>query len=364
MLRPEGRISRIIPPCHGGSGYAAIPQGQKVLDFSACCNPYPPPASIREAAASCDLSRYPDPESAEFTQALAARLGISAGNIIAGSGSTEILRLAALAYLGPGDTVFIPTPTYGEYELAGRIAGADIVHYRLAEKRSFRLDTDDLIKHVKKVSPKAVFICNPNNPTGQYLSRREIESVITALPDSLIVLDEAYIAFTRGAWDSTILLKYDNLLIVRSLTKDFALAGLRLGYGLASQPLIETLKKVRPPWNVSSAAQRAGLAALECSDYLQQSCLRIESCRRYLMAAIESMRYQTLDTSANFFLVKTGNAAEFQQKLLKNGILVRDCASFGLPDHIRIAPRNMADCRKLVKAMKKIAGGKHGRKTI
>jgi len=363
MLRPEARISRITPPCHGGSGYAANPQGQKVLDFSACCNPYPPPASIRKAA-GCDLSRYPDPESSEFTQALALRLGISARNIIAGSGSTEILRLAALAYLEPGNTAIIPTPTYGEYELACRIAGADIIHYRLAEKRSFHLNTVDFIKHAQEINPKAVFICNPNNPTGQYLSRREIESVITALPDSLIVLDEAYIAFTRGVWDSTILLKYDNLLIARSLTKDFALAGLRLGYGLASQPLIETLKKVRPPWNVSSAAQRAGMAALSCTEYLQKSCLRIEKCRNYLIAAINTMGYQTLDTSANFFLVKTGNAAEFQQKLLKNGILVRDCASFGLPDHIRIAPRNMTDCRKLVQAMKKIAGGKHGRKAI
>lgn len=356
MLQPEPRIRRINPPYHGGTGFTAIPTGQNVLDFSTCCNPYPPPASIRRAVAGCSLSRYPDPESSEFTQALSIGLGLEAAHILAGSGSTEILRLAALAYLGPADTAFIPTPTYGEYELACRIAGADVIKYELKEKLSFRLDLDNFIRHAQDVTPRAIFICNPNNPTGQYLSRREIEGIIVALPSTLIVLDEAYIAFTRGAWDSKILLKYDNLLIVRSLTKDFALAGLRLGYGLASKPLIKTLKKVRPPWNVSTAAQQAGVAALNSTEYLQDSCRRIENCRRYLMAAIEAMGYQTLDTSTNFFLVKTGNAAEFQKKLLKMGILVRDCTSFGLPDHIRIAPRNMTDCRRLVKAMRKTAG--------
>lgn len=358
MLQPEPHIGRINPPFHGGTGFAGIPAGLNVLDFSTCCNPYPPPSLIRRSIAGCDFSRYPDPESRELTQALARSLRIQSDNIIAGSGSTEILRLAALAYLGPGDRALIPTPTYGEYELACLLTGADIDHYKMEEKHCFRLNTNNFIQHAQALSPKAVFLCNPNNPTGQYLTQHEIEVIICSLPAALIVLDEAYIAFTRGAWDSTQLLKYDNLLIVRSLTKDFALAGLRLGYGLAAGHIIKTLKKVRPPWNVSSAAQQAGLAALNCAEYLQESCRRIEKGRRYLMVAIESMGYSVIDTSTNFFLVKTGNASEFQKKLLIEGILVRDCTSFGLPDYIRIAPRKMSDCRKLVQIMKRTAEAK------
>ena len=356
MPQPEPHTSRITPPFHGGTGFAALPIDGQVLDFSTCCNPYPPPLAIRRAIADCDFSHYPDPESGQFTRALSRKLGVRSENIIAGNGSTELLRLAALAYLGPHDTVVIPAPTYGEYELACRIAGASSTKYELKEKSGFRLDTKDLLKLAQTVKPKAVFICNPNNPTGQYLSRLEIEEVLKALPATLVVLDEAYIAFTRGAWDSTGLMKYENLLIVRSLTKDFALAGLRLGYGLASPAVIGALKKVRPPWNVSAPAQQAGLAALSCNRYLQASCRRIENCRRYLAAEIEAMGYTVLDTSTNFFLVRTGRATAFKDKLLKEGILVRDCSSFGLPQYVRIAPRSMADCRRLVKAMQKAGG--------
>jgi len=360
MPQPKPFISKLAPPVHGGTGFTVIEDKPlaHVLDFSTCCNPYKPPQIIRSAMAGCDLRQYPDPESGAFIKGISRRLGIKADHIVAGSGSTELLRMAATAYFGPGDTIVIPSPTYSEYELSCKAVNAGVVRYTLGENQDFQLDADAFIAFTLPLSPKGLFICNPNNPTGHYLSRHEIEKIVNAFPDSLIILDEAYIAFTGGSWDSLGLLDYGNLFIVRSMTKDFALAGLRLGYGLASPPVIEILKKVRPPWNVSSPAQQAGLAALGCDDYVEKSCRHIESCKRYLIKSLSVLGYRMLNTQTNFFLVKTGSAAAFRQRLLKKDILVRDCTSFGLPDYIRIAPRNMAGCRRLVMAMKEMAGNK------
>jgi histidinol-phosphate aminotransferase len=360
MPQPKPFISRIRPPVHGSTGFADIEDKRKsrILDFSTCCNPYKPPQMIRSAMAKCDLQQYPDPESGLFINGISRKLGVNAENIIAGSGSTELLRLAAAAYFGPGDTVVIPSPTYGEYELACQSVDASITRYALQEKQDYRLNAADFIDFARPLSPKGLFICNPNNPTGHYLSRHEIESIVSAFPGALIILDEAYIAFTANSWNSLDLVDSGNLFIVRSMTKDFALAGLRLGYGLASRSIIDTLKKVRPPWNVSSPAQDAGTAALSCDDYLEKSCRRIESSKLYLIRSLSGTGYKIMGTQTNFFLVRTACAAAFRQKLLKKDILVRDCTSFGLPDYIRIAPRNASDCRRLVQAMKEIAGNK------
>jgi histidinol-phosphate aminotransferase len=145
-------------------------------------------------------------------------------------------------------------------------------------------------------------------------------------------------------------------LIVRSMTKDFALAGLRLGYGIASKEVINTLKKVRPPWNVNSAAQQAGIAALGSAGHMKKCGPLINKGRDYLLAQLKSLGYQVLPTATNFFLVRVGNAGKYRQGLLARGSLVRDCSSFGLPGYIRIAPRRMQDCRSLIAAFKSIQG--------
>jgi histidinol-phosphate aminotransferase len=152
-------------------------------------------------------------------------------------------------------------------------------------------------------------------------------------------------------------LEYPNILIVRSMTKDFALAGLRLGYGIASEGIINILKKIRPPWNVNSAAQQAGIAALRSAGHMKRCGALINKGRNYLMAQLESLDYRVTPTDTNFFLVRVGKVSKFQQSLLARGFLVRDCASFGLPGYIRIAPRRMQDCRSLIAAIISMRGG-------
>ena len=325
---------------------------ERVLDFSTCCNPYGPPPSVHGALAKADIVLYPDPDCREFIGLLSSAIGAPQENLIATSGSTELLRLAALAYTGPADTVVIPSPTYGEYELACKIANAHVVKYEMKERAGFRLAAGAFISFARKFKPSAIFLCNPNNPTGRYLGLSDIVKIVSSFPDTLIVLDEAYVSFTADAWDSLKLLDYPNILIVRSMTKDFALAGLRLGYGIASREIINTLKKIRPPWNVNSAAQQAGLAALKSDGHMKKCGPLINKGKDYLIAQLESPGYKILPTDTNFFLVRVGNAGKFQRELLAKGFLVRDCSSFGLPAYIRIAPRRMQDCRSLIAAIK------------
>ena len=359
-LQPKQYIADIQPVTHGGINFRAPAKrgarAKEILDFSTCCNPYGPPPSVKGALAKADIALYPDPDCREFIGLLSHRIGAAKNNLIATGGSTELLRLAALAYMGQGDTVVIPSPTYGEYELACKIANAHVVKYQMKERKGFRLAADKFISFARKYRPAAIFICNPNNPTGQYLGSGDVEKIVSAFPDTLIILDEAYVSFTENAWDSLKLLHYPNILIVRSMTKDFALAGLRLGYGIASREIIDTLKKLRPPWNVNSAAQQAGIAALKSTGHMKKCNILINKGKNYLMAQIESLGYQVLPTDTNFFLVRVDSAANFQSSLLSKGFLVRDCSSFGLPGYVRLAPRRMQDCLSLISAIKSMQG--------
>ncbi|MGD0856253.1 MAG: histidinol-phosphate transaminase [Dehalococcoidia bacterium] len=358
---PKPHIENIKPVFHGGAGFIKRENTEyddlKILDFSTCCNPYGPPSIVRTALRKTDIEHYPDPESSNFISLLSNKLGIAPDNLIAGSGSTELIRLAASTYFGHGDAVVIPCPTYGEYELATTIVNARIEKYYVNEQDGFKIDCDEFISFAKLRHPAGIFLCNPNNPTGQYLNLSDVENILNSFPDTLIILDEAYIAFTDNAWDSRSLLKRSNLFIVRSMTKDYGIAGLRMGYGMASANIVANLKKVRPPWNVNLAAQAAGEAALSCDDYLTQCTDRIRRSKTYLTGKLANMDYKVIPTSTNFFIFKAGDAKHFQKQLLAKGILVRDCTSFGLPEYIRVAPLNRTHCQKFIQSIKEIREG-------
>jgi histidinol-phosphate aminotransferase len=358
-LRPKSHIVNLPAPVHGGINFAWSPgaTANEILDFSTCCNPYRLPRQVFSAIRNADIQKYPDPRSSQLVEALSAKLNVSAGRIMIGSGSTELIRLAVTAYFGKQDTIIIPSPTYSEYGLACRIADTCVVKYPLTENEGFRLDCSSFISFAEAYKPKGIFLCNPNNPTGQYLRPADVGKIVKHFPDALVVLDEAYINFTDHPSNSVSLAKSGNLLIIRSMTKDFSLAGLRLGYAVSSEETIGVLKMVRPPWNVSSAAQVAGLAALSCDDYLSGCLVRIRDSRLYLTGQLENLGYKVIPTEANFFIFRAGDAAGFTRKMLEKGILVRDCASFGLPEYVRVAPRTRLECIKFIKAVRAIRGG-------
>jgi histidinol-phosphate aminotransferase len=356
LLQPRPAINELTPGIHGGIDHAELEihgiSPEKVLDFSVSINPFGPPPGLVDALTSPSIERYPDSEASELRQALAEKLNLPAPKVMVGSGSTELIRLIATAYLKPGDLVMIPQPTYSEYKISCQIAESNIIEQPVLKEPDFHPDIREISKLLKKYRPKAVFLCNPNNPTGQYMSKDEVPQIMSSAQHSLIVLDEAYIAFTENAWKSVDLVDRSNLVILRSMTKDYALAGLRLGYVIAAEPIISILKRVRPPWNVNSVAQKAGIIALNADKYLKECGIKIIEAKNFLINELKLLGLSPLPSPTNFFLVRVGNATAFRQALLKRCILVRDCTSFGLPKYIRLAPRPIPDCRKLIEAIK------------
>jgi len=265
----------------------------------------------------------------------------------------ELIRVAASAYLGTDDISLIIAPTFGEYEVACQITGTKIIKYQLREEDGFSLTVNDLVDSIQHNRPKVVFLCNPNNPTGQYLERETIEQILSVCEDTLLILDEAYISFTEKPWRSLDLIAQQNLIILRSMTKDYALAGLRLGYAIASLDIITTLSKVCSPWNVNVVAQLAGGSAIEDTAYLRRCQKDIRRARDFLREELIQLGLNPLPTQTHFFLIKVGNANQFRGELLRYGIMVRDCGSFGLPEYVRIATRSFPDCERLIEAIRK-----------
>ena len=357
-IRPKPYIEKLEVCPHGGPNYAELGalglSADEIIDFSVGSNPFSFPPQIKGVLDSVVIDRYPDSECTELKASLSEKLSVSPDNIIVGSGSTEIIRLIALAYFGHGDSVLILKPTFGEYEVACRIVGAKVLEQWGKEENCFAFDTEETAALIQQHQPKGVFICNPNNPTGQYLSREEIGRVLDARPQSLVILDEAYSAFTEGSWSSTGLIPQGNIISVLSMTKDYALPGLRLGYAVASKEIINTLRKVCPPWNVNAVAQKAGILALKDASYLKQCERKIREAKQFLVKELGNMGFTVLPSKTNFFLVKVGNATKLRACLLRHGILVRDCASFGLLRYVRIAVLTLPECRKLINILKEL----------
>ncbi len=361
-LRPRQVIQNLKAVAHGGFVYrelAALGLKQEdVLDFSVSTNPFMPPPGLDKVLAASAVQRYPDSRCTELTGKLAARLAVRPENILVAAGTTELIRLAAGAYFRRGDTVLVIEPTYGEYEPAVRLAGARPLKHCIREELMFTPDIAPVQELVTNIRPRAVFLCNPNNPTGVLYPRKDIEGMVDALGDTLLLLDEAYMTFTNKAgWSSLDLIERANVVVMRSMTKDYGLPGLRLGYAVARPEIIETLRIALPPWNVNAPAQEAGLFVLDRYDYLEQTLRQLTEAKDYLMREISSLGFTVCPSDAGFFLVKVGNATDLRLSLLKKGLMVRDCSSFGLPAYIRLAPRSLPDCRKLVEAMTSLAGG-------
>ncbi len=360
MLSHRRALDKLSPAVHGGIDYKELKdfdiKPDFVLDFSVSINPFGAPPGISESLAGTRVDQYPDPESLELRKALAAKLNLLPDNVIIGSGSTELIRLLSTAFLEPGDPAVIPAPTYSEYQTSCQLAGADIIGQPVLKPPDFRLDIDETIKLMHKYRPKAVFLCNPNNPTGQYFSKAEFIQIMSSCQGCLVVLDEAYVAFTENAWASVDLIDKGNLIILRSMTKDYALAGLRLGYALASEPTISILRRILPPWNINSVAQKAGLSVLNNDTHIKGCFNKIRKAKKFLMNELEQLGLTPLPSQTNFFLVRVGNATDFRQRLLRRGVLVRDCTSFGLPEYVRLAPRTIPECRKLIEAIKDSGG--------
>ena len=340
-------------PVHGGLCTAELDalglKKESLLDFSVNINPLGTPPSVRQAIEQVDVSSYPDRDCLELRSTISVRSGVPVEQIVIGNGTTELIHLLVNQFLSPEDTVVIVGPTFNEYAAAVSRRSTDITYLDAEEKDGFKPNFGEVIEQLSKYDPKQVFLCNPNNPTGVYADKREIDSIIRALgPDGILILDEAYISFLDDPWDSRELLKDGNVVILHSMTKEYAIAGLRLGYALCPVNMAETLRSHQVTWSVNALAQAAGLAALQDDKYLMKGRQIVAEGKDLLVEGLSGLGYEVFPGEADFILVKVGDAAHFRAKMLKKGICVRDCSSFGLPEFIRIGIRSLPECKQLL----------------
>jgi threonine-phosphate decarboxylase len=354
----------MINRAHGGNVWPYF-SNSKITDFSASINPLSLPSTVKGIIErNIDkLSHYPDPESKGLKIALAKSYNLSTANLLIGNGSIELIYLILQA-LKPSE-VLIPQPTFSEYEFASRINGARVFFLRTKESEAFRID----LSRFKKLIPRSglVFLCNPNNPTGALLPDFEVLSLLNLCRKhkAILVVDEVFMDFVPAAKKQALIseaVKDKNLLVLKSLTKFFALAGLRLGYLIGHTKLIDSISAFRYPWNVNSLAQMAGEEALKDKKYIKQTGEFMPKERAYLfdnLSRIEGLK--VFPAAANFFLCKLESARikdarNLSKKLLEYGILIRDCYNFrGLNNKFfRVAVRLRKENNRLIIALKGI----------
>ena len=338
----------------------------EIIDFSANMNPLGPPQGVWQALLENlpAVVHYPDPYARELRAALAAYLGIEPANLVLGNGSMELLYLLPRVF--PQDRALLPAPGFSEYEYGVRLAGLPC-HYLHLEPPAYAWNLAALCQAVAQGG--LIFLCNPNNPTGTLLSQEALAEVLAVLPETaLLVMDEAFIDFVADYQTLTLIpraVQDPRVLVLGSLTKFFALPGLRLGYVAGTPERVQQLAAQVPPWNINTLAQAAGLAALQDHKYQSHSREYIRKTRQKFYEALQTVPgLQPLPPTANFIFCRLGpelpNAPRLVELMGQRGFLLRDCSNYrGLDDRcIRLAVRRQRENEALVAALKEMVG--HG----
>ena len=329
--------------------------GRRVLDFSSSITPAGIPDRVKSIRLDPGrMSRYPDPHSQRLVRDMARHVGLDEANIIMGNGAVEIIYNYCVL-LRPNTRVLIQAPTFDEYEKAAGLAGCRPSFF---ESMDLGREISDFISRIPRKG--CVFVCNPNNPTGALLSQEQVLDIVrvAGARSSAVFVDECFIELVPGRCESVIsqVAHHDNLLVLRSLTKSFGLAGIRIGYAAAPPYVISALGRIRIPWSVNAIAQQAGLAAIKSRTHIKSSHEIISREYEFLYNSINAIPgMQCYESATNFILVRTRrNSATLQRDLLQHGILVRNCSSFRNMDthHIRISIRGRRDNLRLVRALR------------
>jgi len=339
---------RAIAPYQGGKPIAEVAREfgldeSKIVKLASNENPLGMPESARQAmvAAAAEAGRYPDGNGFELKAAITAKYNVPAEWITLGNGSNDILELAAHAFVQPGQSVIYAQFSFAIYALATQAVGGRSV---IVDAKNYGHDLDAMADAIAD-DTKLIFIANPNNPTGTFIPGAEIEAFLKRVPASVVVvLDEAYTEFLSAGlqYDSIAwVAQYPNLLVSRSMSKVYGLAGLRIGYGIAQPGITDLLNRIRQPFNVNSLAQAAAIAALNDDAFVQKSAKLNADGYKQLTQAFDAMNVEYLPSSGNFVMIKVGEdmgaGARVNLALLKQGVIVRPVGNYGLPQWLRIS---------------------------
>lgn len=339
---------------HGGNIY----QYENCLDFSANCNPLGTPEGVIQAVAESlrHISEYPRVGYGPLRQAIGTYEGVPTRYVICGNGAAELIFSVCRAK--KPKRAMVLAPTFAEYEQALRSVGCEVEYYELKEALDFYVQPDFVQSLHRELD--MVFLCNPNNPTGVLTEREELLKILNRCRELeiLLVVDECFLDFVREPGDYTLkmyLEEYENLFLLKAFTKRYAMAGIRLGYGLTgNQALLEGMEEVTQPWNISTIAQEAGLAALREEAYVERGRTLVFQEAEYLQRSLKDLGLRVYPSQANYVFFR--GPEHFFEDCVKEGILIRNCGNYpGLSEgYYRMAVKLPKENQKLVQVFEKI----------
>ncbi|MDJ0331317.1 histidinol-phosphate transaminase [Planococcus sp. S3-L1] len=285
-----------------------------------------------------ELNRYPDADASALKKAIANKFQVTPQQVITTNGADELITLISEAFLEAGDEVIVPSPSFSEYDFGAHIMGATVVPVKF--KEGFEYDVDALLAAVTEKT-KIIYICTPNNPTGTYIPKSDLDKLVEAIDNVLVVIDAAYDHFADAA-DYTNGVEYikagQSVVTLETFSKIYGIAGVRVGFGIAPESIIQSILKVKEPFNVNTLAQIAATAAIEDTEHVQTSQETNKAGRKQLYKAFKDLGLTYVESMANFVLVQLGeDGEELYKQLMAKGVIVRHGKIWGLPDYIRVS---------------------------
>jgi histidinol-phosphate aminotransferase len=313
------------------------------------------PKALEAMRQSLDgLNHYPDGAAYEFRTALAEHFDVTLSQVAVGNGADDLILELSMAYLEDGDEVVVSRSSFPMYDIYSAAMRARLVKTPLAAGQ--RLDLDAMADAVTERT-KIIYVCNPNNPTGTIVTADAVDAFLECVPERVIVvLDDAYAEMVDSdAFPDSIGYVREgrrNVVVIRTFSKVYGLAGIRIGYGFAHADVIATMMKIKPPFNVNVLAQAAGIAGLQDQEFVARSVEENKRGRQYLYKELDRLGLEYAESHTNFLLIRIGQRAhEIQQTLLRRGVIVRPCDAYDLPDHLRISIGSPAQNERFIRTL-------------
>ncbi|MFH1617500.1 MAG: histidinol-phosphate transaminase [Candidatus Margulisiibacteriota bacterium] len=333
------------------------PDRAGVIKLASNENPMGASPKAIKAMETCfkDLPVYPDQHSTRLKQALANKFSLSPDNFIIGNGSDEVMQFVAATYLSAGEEVILPKNVFSTYEFVTLLFDGVA---KFVDLKDYKQDLNDFAQNITPKT-KLVFICNPVNPTGTMVGKAELDGFLSKAPKNVIVvLDEAYCEYGESA-DFPDSLKYvnerENVVVLRTFSKLYGLAGIRVGYGVAHPRTIKYLSMTKMPFNVNRLAEAGAVAALDDSKHVEQTLKTNKEGKAYLYKELEALGIEFIKTEANFIFVNIkNNADDLFLKMMGEKIIIRPLTSFGFPQAFRVSIGTMEQNKKFISALKKV----------
>jgi histidinol-phosphate aminotransferase len=337
--------------------YKVVPPNYNII-VNANENPFDFPDALKkelnDEIMRMPLNRYPDPSATDLREQLADYVGVDADQIICGCGSDEIMSMLNQTFINPGDVVISHAPSFSMYQIWSVIGGADFIW--VPDNDDLYPDVENIINTAKLKNAKLIYLCSPNNPTGSLLPRHDVIDILEET-NALVILDEAYIEFKKEGDLTDIVNEYNNVIVLRTLSKAFGLAGIRCGYAVGPKPLIDMMYKVKSPYNLNKLTQAAAVIALKHRDMLLKNVEILNSERQRLYEFLKGLKGVTrvYPTASNFIYFEVPDGAPLYDALLDEGILVKylkhDVSDD--VDHIRLTVGSPEENDAVIKVLKR-----------